>query len=841
MNTATGTYFDGQVARGRAVTLEFTESARLQVRGDGVTQEIELSLVRISDRLGDIPRYLYLPGDAVVETGANAVVDAVLGQRRQGRGSRLIHALETRHSIVAAACVLLFAAIAALGFYGPPVLARVAAQRVPADVDAKIGAAALAAIRPYFAASSLKDFERARVTRQLDRLLAGASGPRPRIEFRSMNGGLPNAFALPGNIIVVTDELVRLPAKNDEMAAVLAHELGHLEKRHGLQSLLRNSFAVLIVASVTGDLSALTSFAATIPLTILTAGYSRDLEREADRYAFDLLRARGIDPHAFATVLTKLEAARTGLQRNSTYLSTHPATEDRIELFGRVSATEREHLLAEPWLDRATAAKDQRDYKTAIEDYTQFIDRTPTAMAYAQRARCHFQLGENAPAEADAAAALALDPNLIEAHVVRAEAFALGLKKYDEAIADARAALALDPRNAVALATQGLSETMKGDEAAAATDLERAIELAPLDYRGWAYRGYLRERQENYAGAISDYTKALTFEPKIDWLRHSRATLRVRQKDFTGALEDFGLLDATRQGSVFFFQRGQAEQALGKVDPAIADYSQALDRGLDKATLGLARFNRGVAYAAKRNFTAALADYDAVLAMDAKNGRAYLQRAIARRNADKPGDALGDLEKAAQNGITDDVIVRERARTEWHLGHYDEALRSYDRILKARPDVTVFRDRGLLEYAMGDFEKAEADLDSYLTKARPGTPDYAEFFRLLSRRRRQVNDGRSTFKDTVSAWPDGWAKWVGWYLAGELDEAGLLAETGNGGSPTKNERLCEAYFYIGATHLIDGDAATARKFFLRCVGTGVTDFSEYMFAQSELEHLGQGN
>jgi TonB family protein len=336
---ATGTYFDGQRAKPRSVTFDFAAGDTLRVEGDEVALQVPMASVRVSDRLGDIPRFIYLPDAALIETSENAEIDTALQRHNRARGARLIHLLETHRAVAAIACALLAVLITIGGYFGPPALARLVARRVPHELDARLGQASLATIAPYFSKSTLTPAERARVSSQLRRLRADTPTPDlPRLEFRSMNGGLPNAFALPGNVIVMTDELVRLPATNDELAAVLAHELAHLDHRHGLQGLLRNSFALLIVTTVTGDLSTLTSFAAAIPLSILTKGYSRDLEREADRAALAALRARGIEAQRFTSVLVKLETAQQALARNSTYLSTHPSSEERTALFGALSA-----------------------------------------------------------------------------------------------------------------------------------------------------------------------------------------------------------------------------------------------------------------------------------------------------------------------------------------------------------------------------------------------------------------------------------------------------------------------------------------------------------------------
>jgi Zn-dependent protease with chaperone function len=153
-----------------------------------------------------------------------------------------------------------------------------------------------------------------------------------RLVFR--DGGMigPNALTLPGGVIVVTDQLVDV-LDDDEVAAVLAHELGHVHYRHSTRVLLSGSFHALVVMAVFGDASSISSIAATAPTVLVNSGYSRDFEREADAFAFDLLDRTGSSPEAFATALEDLTNAigekKRGLDFG--YLSTHPQTGERIE------------------------------------------------------------------------------------------------------------------------------------------------------------------------------------------------------------------------------------------------------------------------------------------------------------------------------------------------------------------------------------------------------------------------------------------------------------------------------------------------------------------------------
>lgn len=334
MNTLAGHLSDGRFLRSDPVVVEFTADGHVRVRGESLTRDLPLSQLRISEPLGALPRFLYLPDGEVIETHDTAPVDRALAVGGRGRAARLIHALERHRGFAAAATLIVILCVSATFYYGLPVLARRVASRVPPAVQEQAGQVALTAISQYLEPSSLSRGDRERVRRQLVRLLPERTAETlPRLEFRSMNTS-PNVFALPGDIILVSDEFVHLADHDDQIAAVLAHEIGHLEKRHGLQSALRSSFALLFATTVTGDLSTLTAFAGTVPFLILQNGYSRDLEREADDYAHALLVARKIDLRHFGTILRKLEEAQPRRGPDISYLSTHPSTESRILRYG---------------------------------------------------------------------------------------------------------------------------------------------------------------------------------------------------------------------------------------------------------------------------------------------------------------------------------------------------------------------------------------------------------------------------------------------------------------------------------------------------------------------------
>jgi TonB family protein len=328
--TFTGTLFDGETLATRDLVLE-ASGERLISRTEGIALDVAIAQLRTSDRLASLPRFLYLPDGRSVVTADNDAIDTLLSDQRRGRFVAAVHWLEAHSQAAATATVMLVAILAAGIWWGLPVLARKTAFAVPDSIEQQAGRTALATLNNMLGPTQLTTAKKARVSAQLERLLkARPLTKRPDLVFRSMGGTYPNAFALPGGTLVISDELVAL-ASDEELAAVLAHEIGHWQLRHGLQGVLRNSGALLVVCVVTGDLSALTTFAGALPLTLLQRGYSREFEQEADAYAMDLLGRAKIDVAHFASILKKLEDTRPAKGRDLTYLSTHPSTGDRIK------------------------------------------------------------------------------------------------------------------------------------------------------------------------------------------------------------------------------------------------------------------------------------------------------------------------------------------------------------------------------------------------------------------------------------------------------------------------------------------------------------------------------
>lgn len=168
---------------------------------------------------------------------------------------------------------------------------------------------------------------RAAVDALVRRLAAGRETPyRFRVEV--LDSRVPNALAAPGGRILMFRGLIDRMEGPDEFAGVLAHEMGHVLHRHGLQGIIRQQ-GLSILAMLTGgsDLSRLGQAGS----ELMALSYSRGFEREADETALQLLAGAGLRRDGLSTLFHRLaKDGRAG--EGPAFLATHPPLEERALL-----------------------------------------------------------------------------------------------------------------------------------------------------------------------------------------------------------------------------------------------------------------------------------------------------------------------------------------------------------------------------------------------------------------------------------------------------------------------------------------------------------------------------
>jgi predicted Zn-dependent protease len=225
--------------------------------------------------------------------------------------------------------------------WGVPAAADATVALVPHSIEAQMGDHALAFFDEFVLEESTLPAERRKQLEALFAELAAVADEPPgrlRLLFRGGARIGPNAFALPGGQIIITDTMVLLARDDDEIAGVLGHEIGHVEERHGVKLLLRAAGLTGAVVLITGDASSLLEDASMLPLMLLHFSYARDFEREADARSTALLRATGRSPAALAALFERLTAACEPRCVYDSWVSTHPAPAERIEALRRAAA-----------------------------------------------------------------------------------------------------------------------------------------------------------------------------------------------------------------------------------------------------------------------------------------------------------------------------------------------------------------------------------------------------------------------------------------------------------------------------------------------------------------------
>jgi Zn-dependent protease with chaperone function len=327
-----GQWVDGVNAQVRAAHLTMVSVDTIRLTSDSGTRDFAIAELQVSPRIGTAPRIIRLPGHGQIECADSPLFDQWFAE--PNRIEAMADWLERRRAAALTAAVLTVLGLVVFFKVGLPWLAERAAPHVPPKVERTMSEQVMALLerthelRP----SKLTQSRQAQLQGEFANLTAGLPRqPELRLLFRDAPGMGPNAFALPDGEIVMTDELVALAKSDDELVAVLAHEIGHHEHHHALRQTLESSGIVVVAALLFGDVSG-SSLSISLPVVLLETGFSRTHESEADDFAFRLLLRKGKSPQAFADILKRLsKELAIGDSGPIGYLSTHPPSAERIQ------------------------------------------------------------------------------------------------------------------------------------------------------------------------------------------------------------------------------------------------------------------------------------------------------------------------------------------------------------------------------------------------------------------------------------------------------------------------------------------------------------------------------
>jgi len=242
------------------------------------------------------------------------------------------------------------AAVAAFVFIGMPMLSGPLARRTPPDYERRMGQNFDLQMAYVFPDCTGLDGQN--ITLALGRRIAGQADTEFEIAVRLVHAPMTNAFALPGGPILLTDDLIRDAESPDEVAAVIAHEIAHVEQRHVMQAVWRSLGMGIVLDAVVGGGTGAGQQAVLLAGQATDLRYGRAAEREADARGRTLLHGAGLSSEGMAPFFARLERSEHGDDAQGSvteFLSTHPDTRRRAEEARRAQQPGETALSDEDW------------------------------------------------------------------------------------------------------------------------------------------------------------------------------------------------------------------------------------------------------------------------------------------------------------------------------------------------------------------------------------------------------------------------------------------------------------------------------------------------------------
>jgi Zn-dependent protease with chaperone function len=266
------------------------------------------------------------------------------------RCPRLDENIPGRHGVGAIIAWSLAAAVSivAVVLLGVPLAADRLAPLVPQSLERRLGDAAEGQVKVLFGGKYCNNKAGHAAFNKLVNAIREAAGMDISIKTAVLLTPVPNAFALPGAKVYLLNGLLAKAENPDEIAGVLAHELGHLRHRDATRNLIYSGGTSFLIGLLFGDItgSGALIFASR---SLVTSSYSREAEYNADTFSIDVMHRLGRSPKPMGLLLYRVTGKE--VDKSLSILSNHPLTEDRLK---RMSEEDRPPsgpplLTAEEW------------------------------------------------------------------------------------------------------------------------------------------------------------------------------------------------------------------------------------------------------------------------------------------------------------------------------------------------------------------------------------------------------------------------------------------------------------------------------------------------------------
>jgi Zn-dependent protease with chaperone function len=325
-------YFDGLSSRRRAVSLGFGDG--LEINEDGrAAAAWPYGDIRRADSPSGTLRLSCLTAPALARL---EIRDAAVAAQLSSRCARLDQDVPGRGvGAIVGWSLAAAASIVAVVLVGVPLAADRLTPLVPQALERRLGDVAEAQLRTVFSGKVCDNPAGSAAFIKLVNAVREAGSFEASVESAVLSSPIPNAFALPGGKVYLFSGLLAKADSADEIAGILAHELGHVRNRDGTRTLIHNGGTSFLIGLLFGDItgSGALIFASR---SLVTASYSREAEQDADSFAISVMHRLGRSPKPMGELMFRV----TGKEADSglTILANHPLTEDRLARMSKEDA-----------------------------------------------------------------------------------------------------------------------------------------------------------------------------------------------------------------------------------------------------------------------------------------------------------------------------------------------------------------------------------------------------------------------------------------------------------------------------------------------------------------------
>jgi predicted Zn-dependent protease len=244
--------------------------------------------------------------------------------------------------------LLVASALVSVYFFVLPYLAEKIAVRIPQEYEVSFGEKAFETLMASETIDSSKTLALNKFAKKID------FNSDYNLSFTVVNSDIVNAYALPGGRIVVFSAMINEMNKPEQMAALLSHEVSHINKKHSLKNLSRAYSGKIFLSFLVGD-TAILDFIADQAQNIYELKYSREMETEADLDGLRILQNNGINQKGMIELMHILEDQENKIGMDiPQYMSTHPVSKNRIKSISKklINQTKVDFLFNEKdWLN----------------------------------------------------------------------------------------------------------------------------------------------------------------------------------------------------------------------------------------------------------------------------------------------------------------------------------------------------------------------------------------------------------------------------------------------------------------------------------------------------------